>query len=87
MPDRRTSGSGPDTFGFGGDAIDLTGGDYPVPDTVKAITVVAAGNVVYRSVDGSADITVTSAFVGYELRHHALIIRQSGTTATLATVI
>lgn len=88
MPyDRQDFTSGAESFGFGGGPISLAGGDYTVPSTVKGICVVAAGNVVLRAVDGSADITITGAPVGYILPWHALAIRQTGTTATLATII
>lgn len=79
--------SGADTFGFGGGPISLAGGDYTVPATVKGIVVTSTGTVVFRAVDGVADITVSAAPVGYVLPWHCSVIRQTGTTATLATVI
>lgn len=85
--DRKRAGSGPSSFGFDGATISLAGGDYTVPDTVKAVTVVATGNIVCRPANASADITVTGAPVGYVLPWHCSAIRQTGTTATLATVI
>lgn len=88
MPyNRQDFTSGADTFGFGGATINLGSGDFSVGDTVKAIVVVSTGSVVFRPVDGASDITITSAPVGYVLPWHASVIRQSGTTATLATVI
>jgi hypothetical protein len=87
MPyDRKDFTSGADSFGFGGAPISLGGGNYTVPDTVKGIVVVAAGNVVCTPVDGS-DITITSAPVGFILPWHCVTIKQTGTTATLATII
>lgn len=76
-----------DSWGFDGASISLAGGDFAVPDTVKSITVVAAGDVVCRPVNAAADITITAAPVGYHLPWHCSFIRQTGTTATLATVI
>ncbi|MDH6265553.1 hypothetical protein M2360_000943 [Rhizobium sp. SG_E_25_P2] len=88
MPyDRKTAGAGPGTFGLDGAAINLAGGDYTVPDTVKAIAVINAGNVVCRPLNASADITITGAPVGMLLPWHCSAIRQTGTTATLATVL
>lgn len=88
MPyDRKDFTSGAESFGFGGATISLAGGDYTVPDTVKAIVVVNTGTVIFRAVDGGSDITITSAPVGYVLPWHVSVIRQTGTTATLATVI
>lgn len=84
---RKTAGSGPDSLGFGGGPIDLSGGDYTVPDTVKGIVVVATGNVICRALNGSADVTITGATVGMHLPFHCLAIRQTGTTATLAEII
>lgn len=85
--DRTRAGDGPATYGFDGATISLGGGDYTVPDTVKAIVVVATGNVVCRPVNAGADITITDAPVGMALPWHCTAIRQTGTTATLATVI
>ena len=85
--DRTTSGSGPATFGNDGATIDLSSTDYTVPATVKAIVVVATGNVVCRPVNAGADITITGAPVGMVLPWHCTKIEQTGTTATLATVI
>lgn len=83
---RNTAGDGPGTFGFGGATISLASTDYTVPDTVKAIVVVAAGNVVCRPVNASADITITGATVGMVLPWHCQTIVKTNTTATLATV-
>ncbi len=85
--DRLTAGDGPATLGRDGATIDLGGGDYTVPNTVKAIVVVAAGNVVCRPLNAGADITITAAPVGYILPWHCTKIESTGTTATLATVI
>lgn len=74
------------TFGFKGAAINLAGGDYSVPDNVKGIVVVATGNILCRPLNGGADITITGAPVGMMLPWHCSVIRQSGTTAALATV-
>lgn len=88
MPyNRQDFTSGADTFGFGGATISLAGGDYTVPDTVKGIVVTGAGTVVFRPVDSAADITMSALPVGYILPYHCRFIRQTGTTATLATVI
>lgn len=88
MPyDRKDFTSGADTFGFSGATINLAGGDYVVPDTVKAIMVVTPGNVVLRPSLAAADITVSGAPVGLILPWHCSHIRQTGTTAVLATVI
>lgn len=84
---RKTAGNSPMTFGFDGATIDLSSTNYTVPDTVKAIVVVAEGNVVCRPVEAGADITITSAPVGFVLPWHCVTIVRSGTTATLATVI
>jgi hypothetical protein len=87
MPyDRKDFTSGAESFGFGGAPISLAGGNYTVPDTVKGIVVVSSGNVVCTPVDGS-DITITSAPTGFILPWHCVTIKQSGTTATLATII
>lgn len=85
--DRNEAGSGPATFGVDGATIDLGGGDYTVPDTVKAIVVVAAGDVVCRPLNAGADITITAAPVGMVLPWHCTKIESTGTTATLATVL
>lgn len=85
--DRDNYSSGAETFGFDGAMISLAGGDYTVTDEVKAIVVVSAGNVVFRAVDGGSDITITSLPSGYILPWHCSVIRQSGTTANLATLI
>lgn len=85
--DRTLAGSGPATYGFDGATISLAATDYTVPSTVKAIVVVATGNVVCRPVDAGADITITDAPVGMLLPWHCTKITKTGTTATLATVI
>jgi hypothetical protein len=88
MPyDRKDFVSGADTFGFGGATISFAGGDYTVPDTVKGIVVTATGSVTFRPVDSGADITMTALPVGYVLPYHCSVVRSSGTTATLATII
>ena len=84
---RNEAGSGPASFGVDGATISLGGGDYTVPDTVKAIVVVAAGDVVCRPLNAGADITITDAPVGFVLPWHCTKIEATGTTATLATVI
>lgn len=84
--DRKRAGSGPATFGNNGSAIDVSGGDYTVQDDVKAISVIATGDVVLRPRLGTEDITINDAPVGMLLPWHCLVIRQTGTTATLATV-
>lgn len=88
MPyDRRQSAGGAAAFGLGGGApIDLSSADFTVPDTVKAIVVVAAGNVVCTPVNGSS-VTITGAPVGMLLPWHCSQITKVGTTATLATVL
>lgn len=75
------------TFGVDGATISLASTDYTVPNTVKAIVVVAAGNIVCRPLNAGADLTITSAPVGFVLPWHCVKITKSGTTATLATVI
>lgn len=84
---RNTAGDGPQTYGMDGATIDLSGGDFTVPDTVKGIVVVATGDVVCRPVNADADITITVAPVGMMLPWHCTKIESTGTTATLATVI
>ncbi len=78
-----------DSYGFDGAEIDLSAGDFPVPDTVKGIMVVAEGDVVCRPKKAGADITIAGAPVGLMLPWHCSHIRQTsgGTTASLATVI
>lgn len=85
--DRDDYTSGFDTFGWGGATISLASGDFAVGDTVKGIVVVSAGNVVFRPVDSAADITITSAPTGYIIPWNCSFIRQTGTTATLATIV
>jgi hypothetical protein len=88
MPyDRNEFTSGATTLGFSGATISLAGGDFSVNDTVKAIVVCATGNVVFRPVGSGADITMSSLPAGYIIPYHCSVIRQTGTTATLATVI
>jgi hypothetical protein len=85
--DRKNAGSGPASAGFDGATISLAATDFTVPDSVKSIVVVAAGNVVCRPLNAGADITITNAPVGLVLPWHCLTIVKTGTTATLATVI
>jgi hypothetical protein len=85
--DRKTAGTGPATFGYDGEMIDLSSEDYTVPETVKAIMVIASGDVVCRPLYANADITITDAPIGLLLPWHCEKITQTGTTATLATVI
>lgn len=85
--DRKTAGFGPATFGNDGATIDLSSTDYTVPDTVKAIVVVASGDVVCRPLNAGADVTITGAPVGMLLPWNCSQITKTGTTATLATVI
>lgn len=85
--DRSKAGQGPSTYGFDGATIDLSGGDFTVPATVKAIVVVATGDVICRPVNANADITITDAPVGFVLPWHCSKIESTGTTATLATVV
>lgn len=88
MPyDRNEFTSGADVFGFAGATISTAGGDVTIGDTVKGVVVCAAGNVVFRPVGAGADITMTNLPAGYILPYHVVTIRQSGTTATLATII
>jgi hypothetical protein len=88
MPyNRQDFTSGADTFGFSGATISLAGGDVNINDTVKAIVVCATGNVVFRPVGSGADITMSSLPAGYIIPYHCSVIRQTGTTATLATII
>ena len=83
--DRRSAGSGPQTLAPGGGPINLGGGDFTVPDSVKGIVVTSAGDVVFRALNGSADITMAGLPAGYVLPWHCSHIRKSGTTAALAT--
>lgn len=84
---RNTQGrDDPFTFGADGETIDLGGGDYEPTANVKAIIVVAAGDVVCRPINASADITITDAPAGFVLPWHCSKIEATGTTATLATV-
>ena len=76
----------PAAFGRGGDTIDLSSTDFTVGANVKAIVVVAAGNVVCKPMKGSANITITGAPVGMILPWHCKTIVRTSTTATLATV-
>lgn len=84
---RNEAGSGPATFGVDGAEIDLSSTDYTVPDTVKAIVVVATGDVVCRPLNAGVDITISDAPVGMLLPWHCTKITKTGTTATLATVL
>jgi len=87
MPyDRTTAGSGPLTPGWGGRAIDLASGDFEVSDSVKAIVLTSAGNVVCSPANATANITLSDLPAGYILPWHCSHIRQAGTTASLATV-
>lgn len=79
--------SGPDTFGFNGDTISLANGDFNVDENTKAVVVVSAGNVVFRPVDAESDITITGLPAGYIIPWHCAVIRQTGTSATLSTLI
>lgn len=85
--DRNDFTSGAETFGFGGAAINLTGGDFTVGDTIKAIVVTAPGSVVFRPIASDADITMTGLPSGYIIPFHCSFIRQTGTTASLATIV
>ena len=73
-------------LGTSGEIIDLSGGDYVPAASVKAIIVVAVGNVICRPLNANADITITGAPVGFVLPWYCSKIESSGTTATLATV-
>lgn len=83
---RHTEEESPFTFGTDGATISLGGGDYTPTLDVKAIVVVATGDVVCRPLNASADITITGAPVGFILPWHCSKIESTGTTATLATV-
>lgn len=85
--DRNDFTSGADTFGFSGATISVAGGDVTIGDTVKGIVVCATGNVVFRPVGSGSDITMTGLPAGYIIPYHIVTIRQTGTTATLATII
>lgn len=74
-------------YGLDGATIDLSGGDYTVPNNCKAIVVVATGDVICRPLNAGADITITGAPVGFILPWHCVTIVETGTTATLATVL
>lgn len=84
---RNTQGrDDPFTYGLNGETIDLGGGDYEPTLDVKAIVVVATGDVVCRPLNASADITITGAPVGFVLPWHCSKIEATGTTADLATI-
>ncbi len=83
---RLTAANGASAFGTGGEPISLAATDFTVPETAKGVVVVAAGNVVLRTLKGAADITITDAPVGWIPPWHCLAIRKTGTTATLATI-
>ena len=84
--DRRNAGSGPLTLGTSGETIDLSPGDFLVPDSVKAIVITVGGDVVCKAMFGGADISMTGLPAGYVLPRHCSHIRKSGTTARLATI-
>ncbi len=80
-------GAGLTSFGRKGSAVDLSGGNVTLGESVKAIVVVAEGTVSYRpcgETEGSIDFG--SLPIGYVLPHIPGVIFASGTTATLATV-
>lgn len=85
--DRNEFTSGATTFGFSGATISLGSGDVTLGDTVKGVVVCSTGNVVFRPVGAGADITMTALPAGYIIPYHIVTVRQSGTTATLATII
>jgi hypothetical protein len=74
------------SFGRDGATISLASTDFAVPADVRAIVVVAAGNVVFRPIEGDTDITITGAEVGFILPWRCSVIRKTGTTATVATL-
>jgi hypothetical protein len=74
-------------FGVDGAPIDLSAGDFVVPDSVTAIVLTSAGDVVCRAASGTEDITLTGLPAGYILPWRCSVIRQAGTTATLATIL
>ena len=85
--DRDQFAPSPVTLGTKGATIDYSSGDVVLGASVKAVQVVAAGNVVYRPAgETSGSITVTEAPVGMVLLHVPGVIFQSGTTATLVSV-
>ena len=77
----------PMSYGRKGAQLDLSV-DRILGASVKAIEVVQAGDLVYRPVDGTSDITVIGAPVGYQPPHVPGIVRSvgSGTTAAVVTV-
>lgn len=78
---------GPNTKGRLGSMIDYSAGDVTLTSSVKAVVVVATGNVVYTPVDApSNQITITGAPVGLLLPHIPGTIVKTGSTASLATV-
>ena len=85
--DRRNAGSGPLTLGWAGESIALASGDFVVHDSVKAVVVTAGGDVTCRAVNAASDITIEDLPAGYVLPWHCSHIRQSGTTASLATIV
>lgn len=85
--DRTRAGSGPATIGNDGAVITYSGGTFVVGNTVKHIVITVAGNVVCRPLGAGADITLTAWPAGAFLPWHCLHITETGTTATLATVI
>lgn len=77
------------SFGRKGEQLDLSGDDVSLAENVKAIQVVAAGNLVYAPVgDLNNVITVTEAPVGFQPAHVVgkVLSAANGTTASVSTV-
>ena len=79
--------AGLSTFGRKGSTISYSAGTAVLGNSVKAVVVCAAGNVVYTPKgDLGNTITMTDLPAGYVLPHIPGTITQAGTTATLATI-
>ncbi|TPW28606.1 hypothetical protein FJU08_17540 [Martelella alba] len=84
---RRSKAPSMSSFGFKGRQVDLSGGDVLLGDSVKAVVVMAAGDVSYRpagETDGA--LLFSSLMSGAVLPHVPGVIFADGTTATLCTV-
>ena len=62
--DRTSSLGDPAALGNDGAVIDLSSEDFEVPNTVKAIEVVATGDLVVIPLNAGASITIADAPVG-----------------------
>lgn len=78
--------AGLSTFGRKGQTIVYASGAAVLGDSVKAVVLCTAGNVVYKPKGEAVAITMTGLSAGYVLPHIPGEITEAGTTATLATV-